>query len=387
LKSQADFKRLFNHQIHLTFIDLLSLLRQNKTSFRPLFRIIRHQGTAARRRAHNFRLGIPVPPLLIVSTTEACNLKCTGCYAQKLVRPPADLLPDERVGQLLNEASDLGVSIIMLAGGEPLLQAVWLEALAGHPELAGLVFTNGTLLHDQWSGWFSRNRHVLPVISLEGGVRTTDQRRGPGIYQLIYQNMTLLADSGIPFGLSITLTRQNLDEIRSPELINQYIGLGCKLFVFVEYVPVEAGTDEMALTQDERLAFIQWTLAAQKDHPAHFLVFPGDEEPYGGCLAAARGFAHITSSGDLEPCPFAPFSDRNVKVLSLADALRSDLLQMIRERHDLLQEGRGGCALWHNRDWVASWLAEKDKTANQVRPPANEKGPRAGCAKSKTKPH
>lgn len=276
-----------------------------------------------------------------------------------LLRPgagpkPADILPDDRVHSLVTEAAELGVSAFLLAGGEPLLQTVWLEALASRPEMAGLVFTNGTLLQGDWLGWFDRNRQILPVISMEGGDRTTDQRRGSGVTRLIRENRRHLREHGIPYGLSITVNRQNLLEIQAGGFIRESTDDGCRLFVFVEYVPVEEGTEELALTQAERLDFVRWTQSASQSFPAHFLLFPGDEEPYGGCLASARGFAHITPGGDLEPCPFAPYSDRNLKTLSLADALQSDLLRSIRETHHVLQEGRGGCALWQNRAWVES---------------------------------
>ena len=90
--------------------------------------------------------------------------------------------------------------------------------------------------------------------------------------------------------------------------------------------------------------------------PGLFVAFPGDEEMYGGCLAAGRGFVHISPEGRLEPCPFSPFSDISLKDVSLREALRSPLLRTIRESDAHLRETRGGCALWEQRDWVGSLL-------------------------------
>lgn len=44
-----------------------------------------------------------------------------------------------------------------------------------------------------------------------------------------------------------------------------------------------------------------------------FLSFSGDEKYVGGCLAAGRGFFHINANGEVEPCPFSPYSDVNSK--------------------------------------------------------------------------
>jgi MoaA/NifB/PqqE/SkfB family radical SAM enzyme len=72
--------------------------------------------------------------------------------------------------------------------------------------------------------------------------------------------------------------------------------------------------------------------------------------------------AFLGPDGSLEPCPFAPYSDTNVRESSLKDALQSELLARIRAGHDRLQETSGGCALWANREWVRS-LLPKSQTA------------------------
>ena len=95
-------------------------------------------------------------------------------------------------------------------------------------------------------------------------------------------------------------------------------------------------------------------------HNMLMVTLPGDEEKYGGCLASGRGFLHISSTGALEACPFAPYSDTNIKEMPLKEALKSGLLKEIRDKHDTLKESRGGCALKENREWVESLLAQAD---------------------------
>jgi len=68
---------------------------------------------------------------------------------------------------------------------------------------------------------------------------------------------------------------------------------------------------------------------------------------------------HINASGDLEPCPFAPYSDANLRLVPLKEALKSRFLAVMRQNHDLFAETSTGCALWNNRDKVRAFLAEK----------------------------
>jgi MoaA/NifB/PqqE/SkfB family radical SAM enzyme len=73
-------------------------------------------------------------------------------------------------------------------------------------------------------------------------------------------------------------------------------------------------------------------------------------------LSSGRGFVHINPKGNLEPCPFAPFSDTNIKQMPLKDALKSSFLKTLRESPEHLRETEGGCALFTNREWVKSTL-------------------------------
>ncbi|MBN2036782.1 MAG: hypothetical protein JW768_08585 [Chitinispirillaceae bacterium] len=60
-------------------------------------------------------------------------------------------------------------------------------------------------------------------------------------------------------------------------------------------------------------------------------------------------------------CPFAPYADRNVKETSLKRALRSPLMETIRANHAHLEETSGGCALWREREWVASLVGKQGR--------------------------
>jgi MoaA/NifB/PqqE/SkfB family radical SAM enzyme len=96
----------------------------------------------------------------------------------------------------------------------------------------------------------------------------------------------------------------------------------------------------------------------RKKWPALFISVPGDEDDVGGCLSAGRGFVHVSAGGDVEPCPFAPYSDANLRRVSLKRALQSEFLKAIRDNSGEIHETGAGCALWVQRKWVQSLLQE-----------------------------
>jgi MoaA/NifB/PqqE/SkfB family radical SAM enzyme len=298
---------------------------------------------------------VHVPPFIILSVTDRCNLRCAGCYAKALRgHEEAVGLSTDRIVELLSEAQGLGVSTVLIAGGEPFTRSDLFAMTRQFRSMAFALFTNGTLVDDEAIKQLSVQRNVIPVLSIEGNRPETDGRRGGGVFFQLEKTMKLLDRNGVFFGCATTVTRNNFKTIINREWVRKMYRNGCRLFIFTEYVPVEKGSSELVISLEQRKTLINFAAVSRKEFRALFIAFPGDEDEFSGCLAAGRGFVHISPSGDLEPCPFAPYSDRNVAATSLKRALRSPLLEKIRENHANLDETAGGCALWIKRDWVAS---------------------------------
>ncbi len=352
------YKDLFAGNIDLSVATAVKILGSYPASARAFMKLAKGLKHSEKLRSQAARDGLEVPPLMIVSTTGECNLACAGCYSCANNREKSEALSDNKISDLLDEASALGVNIVMLAGGEPLLSHGWMDKLSEHKELLGVVFTNGTLINETRLAWFDTYRHIIPALSIEGSEQQTDSRRGNGVYAKATAAMQTLKRKGIPFGISVTVTSENIDTVLQENFLREFMQKGCRLFFFVEYVPVEPGSEPMVLSKEDKHRLNDFCTLAAKKNPALFIPFPGDEDQYGGCLAAGRGFIHISASGEVEPCPFAPFSDNNVKNVSLKEALSSEFLSAVRANHHLLKEGSGGCALWNNRQWLTELLVK-----------------------------
>jgi MoaA/NifB/PqqE/SkfB family radical SAM enzyme len=127
----------------------------------------------------------------------------------------------------------------------------------------------------------------------------------------------------------------------------------------LEYSPVTEGTEDWVISNEQRVNLAGLMELYRTKFPSLFISVPGDEEEFGGCLSAGKGFVHISAEGNVEPCPFVPYSDSNLRDLPLKEALQSEFLQTIRQSHEDLHETEGGCALWIKRDWVQSLLQKK----------------------------
>ena len=247
----------------------------------------------------------------------------------------------------------------MLAGGEPLLRWDVIEVAGDYPEILFPIFTNGTLLNDECIKLFDKKRNLIPILSIEGRLEKTDERRGVGVYSKVKEAMERIQKNQLIFGASVTATTANLQEITGNEFLDGLQEGGCKAVIYVEFVPVTEESKDLAPGDAER-EYLKERLSVIREEYSDmvFISFPGDEKSSGGCLAAGRGFFHINSHGEAEPCPFSPYSDINVKDTSLRQALRSPLFAALREQDVLMEEHSGGCVLFERRESVEAILAE-----------------------------
>lgn len=319
---------------------------------------------ASKRRAEAEKAGEHIPPFLIASITSNCNLHCAGCYsrcnhATVDAEPVQQLTSDEWLA-IFREADEIGVSYILLAGGEPMLRRDIIEAAGKMQNIIFPIFTNGIYIDNAYFQLFDRCRNLIPVMSIEGGKEETDARRGKGVYEKLIANMDEFHKKGLLFGVSITVTTQNVREVVSAQFLDTLAARGCKLVIFVEFVPVTEESQGLAPGEDERTILKEGIAKLRQDHDEMvFVSFPGDEKNTGGCIAAGRGFFHINSHGGAEPCPFSPYSDINVRDTSLREALKSKLFTALRNGDILADDHVGGCVLYEKRELVEELLAVK----------------------------
>lgn len=358
--SDLDYTKWFNENFSIGLSQILKFSIKNPAMALFILKAIVRFYFSNKRREKWTRLGIQVPPMLIYSITSECNLECEGCYARLLHAPGASELNAEQFADVIHQADQIGVSYILVAGGEPFKRDNLLDVTRKHPNIIFTPFTNGLLITDRHIQQLRKQKHVLPIISFEGYELETDQRRGQGVYDNGLALIDRFNQAGIYFGVSITSTHRNFATITDQAFIEKLANKNCKIFFFINYIPVADGTEDNAMTQQQVDELNRMMSLYRNQYQALFLAFPGSEIDFGGCLAAGKGFVHINSQGDVQPCPFSPYSDANLKEMPLIEALKSPLLQKIRANSGRLDETNGICALWNNREWVAQLAGRTD---------------------------
>lgn len=367
MDNNGQYRETFDATIGDTLRLAIRIIAAEPALFIPGSVILHHQQKAAMVRKKHEHEGLLIPPVMIASITSRCNLTCASCYMHGRGEQIRAEMSPAILASIAGQAAELGVSVMVIAGGEPLVRKEEIFRMAtDHPAILFPIFSNGLLIDELTADAIAACRNIVPVISFEGFRQDTDTMRGPGVYDRLLEICARLRSRNVFFGCSVTTTRENFDRVIIGEaFIRQMIATGARVFTFVEYVPMEPGTENLVLTPAQKTTLNAVLSDFSRKFPALFISFPGDDYAYGGCLAAGRGFVHISPSGDLEPCPAAPVSDANLATLPLKEALRSRLLLRIRENHGLLTESTGGCALRANRVWVEELM---DRESRPVSP-------------------
>lgn len=316
---------------------------------------------ASNKRAISEKKGEHIPAFLIASITSNCNLHCAGCYARAVHSctdtEPVGQLSAEEWDYIFEQAEEMGISFILLAGGEPMIRRDVIEKAGNRQKILFPIFTNGTFIDDTYIGMMKKYRNLIPIFSMEGKEKQTDVRRGEGVYRKVLSAMEDMQREKLLFGSSVTVTKENFEEVMSDAFIKNLEERECKALFFVEFVPMSPELKNLAPGDMERKYMNQrLTEIRNKYQNIIFLSFPGDEKSSGGCIAAGRGFFHINSHGGAEPCPFSPYSDVNVRDTSLREALHSGLFMKLQNSGTLTENHVGGCVLYENRDVVENYL-------------------------------
>lgn len=349
------------------------IIKTNQGNFKELFYLLSYfretkQSTKIRQSFES--KGEHIPPFLICSITSSCNLHCQGCYARANDscndRKPVNQLTAEQWDRIFAEAETLGIGFILLAGGEPLYRKDVIEKAAQHKRILFPVFTNGTLIDNNFIELIQKNRNIVPVFSLEGTKEETDLRRGNGMHEHLLKTMELLKKKGAIFGASITVTTANINDVYSEQFAKDLSARGGKATIYVEYVPTTNNSANLALKDVDRAFAESRIKTLRKTGQQIFLSFPDDEKALGGCLAAGRGFFHINSHGEAEPCPFSPFKAGDVAKTSIREALQSPLFSALAEKGLLNKKHEGGCVLFKEKDEINKIVEAKDFLQNKI---------------------
>jgi MoaA/NifB/PqqE/SkfB family radical SAM enzyme len=180
------------------------------------------------------------------------------------------------------------------------------------------MFTNGTLIDEPLANRLGQLGNLTPAISVEGLRSWTDARRGDGVFDQALEAMAHLRRAGVPFGISVTVTRGNAQQVLSDAFLDFFFEEQGAFYGFLfHHMPIGRGASEgldRMPTPEQRMQLWRRTWDVIKARRIFLFDFWNSGPLVHGCVSAGRerGYLYIDWQGRVMPCVFAPYAVADV---------------------------------------------------------------------------
>ncbi len=263
------------------------------------------------------KMAFPVTANLAI--THSCQCQCIHCSADPFKDPTKEELSVEEIKKVVDGALDLGASLIIYVGGEPMLREDLYE-LTKHVDKSKavvMIFTNGLLLTEEnvkrlkEAGLFSLNISIDHSES----ILHDDFRKVVGCYEKAFEGARRARKAGILTGISTYATHENLRDGHLEKLLQIAHEEGFAEVTIFDCIPSGRFLKDTSkiLGPAERKAVIRLAKKYYETTPMGVNAMSLINSPMGvGCYGASSQF-YMTAYGDINPCDFNPINFGNVR--------------------------------------------------------------------------
>jgi MoaA/NifB/PqqE/SkfB family radical SAM enzyme len=313
---------------------------------------------AFRRR---LRRGELFPPFLFLALTNACNLRCHGCWIESHGAP--DSLSLDEVERIIAAGKRQKCHFYTLLGGEPMLYPHLWTIVERHPECYFQIITNGLFLNDENVRRIRAAGNVTPLVSIDGLEAENDARRGEGVFEQALEGLARLQRQKILFGVATTITGTNLDEVLSDRYVEQFIQRGAMYLWYYVYRPVGADpSPRFCVGPEQMITLRKRLLELRRRQPILLIDTYWNAQGEAVCPAALGMGFHIGPKGSIEPCPPLSFAcerigDHGGDLFATINGSR-----FLRDFQRFAQERTRGCVILEHPQALADFLRESGAT-------------------------
>ncbi len=298
---------------------------------------------------------------VIWNVTSSCDLKCKHCYIGDNVDTSKEL-DEKEARQLVNRLGDIGVPLLFMTGGEPLLRDDIFDIIENCRDnnITTVLSSNGLLLEEDKVRDLKRHEVHFNAVSLYGPKKVHDDVVGlPGSYEKIMRGVQNCIENDINVCFKTVVSNYTYPHI--PYIIEKGLDMGVKAFYLCDLI--EAGRAEGAAFW--RISTEQWVELA--DHLFQKVIVRGEAEiDIGGCPSigplaieyfskrdrdvshaherlrsmsacpVGKGPISINARGDVLPCNFMQdYPLGNIREKSISELAQHPVLRSLADKENI----------------------------------------------------
>ena len=303
------------------------------------------------------------PPFLFLALTDACNLRCRGCWIESGGKTHSLSLDD--VEGLITALKKRKSYFHTLLGGEPMIYPKLWDIIQGHPECYFQIITNGMFLDEKNVEKIRGAGNVTPLVSIDGFKDDNDNRRGEGVFDAVMEGLTRLQENKILYGVATTVTGENLEEVTSDRYVEEFIRRGAMYLWYYVYRPVGADpSPRFCVDREQMIELRRRLLTLRRKHPIILIDTYWNARGEAVCPAALGLGFHIGPQGTIEPCPPLSFACETIRDHD-GDLFRTiNESRFLRGFQDFACERTRGCVILEHPQELVEYL--RDSSADDV---------------------
>lgn len=312
-----------------------------------------NRAMAAHRR--RVRRGELFPPFLFLALTNACNLRCHGCWID--ATGGGKSLSENDVEAVITAGKKQKAYFYTLLGGEPMMYpAIW-RIIQNHPECYFQIITNGMFLDDENVDRIYRLGNVTVLVSIDGPEEENDARRGQGVYEKAMEGVARLAKRKILYGVATTVTGRNAESVLCDDYVRAFTDRGAMYLWYYVFRPVGADpSPEFCVERDQMIDIRQRLLQLRRRHPIILIDTYWNAKGEAVCPAAKGLGFHIGPGGSIEPCPPMSFACESIRDHDHDLFKTINESELLRGFQEFVDERTKGCVILENPQELVAFL-------------------------------
>ncbi|TET34739.1 MAG: radical SAM protein [Planctomycetota bacterium] len=264
------------------------------------------------------------PATANLAITFRCGCDCGHCSAAPFYRPGKEELSTGEMKDVINQALDLGASLIIFTGGEPLARSDTVELIDYVDKDRGwpLMFTCGQALTDGNVERLAEAGLGSMYVSIDSlDPKEHDRiRKIDGLWQKAIDGAKRALKAGILVGLSTYATPERIESGGIVEYLKFAQDQGFVEVTIFDAIPAGRWIkrDDIIVPQHLKDKLIEQAREFSEANPMGIVCQALINSEKGvGCFGAFSEF-YVSAYGDVTPCDFNPISFGNVKNLPIA---------------------------------------------------------------------
>ena len=154
-----------------------------------------------------------LPNMMSLAVNDLCNARCEHCsFFEGVEDPTRTVMSTAQMRKVIHDGQELGISVLNIVGGEPLLRKDLPEIIRGvdRDQTTTVLFTNGTLLAERAASLRAAGLDSIYVSIDSADPEVHDRFRGrPGLFREAMAGIGPALRLGFSVGIAATMTPES----------------------------------------------------------------------------------------------------------------------------------------------------------------------------------